>query len=295
MDEAVIDASIEFGEVFAAGVLQWISDDNYDDTRADTQAFVIPSGEAFMWQLTTEGSRPIEPLWGQIRPFVLDYADECNVEMNYEFSAEEDSVFYQQALEVYELGNDLTPEQRETVEWWVDTPGLTGAPAGHWMLIGSQLVDQLDLDLERTAEMYALLGITLADAFISCWSHKYEVNLLRPVTYIREYISPRWTPYVESPPFPEYPSGHSVGSAAAADTLTALFGQVAFTDSANTNRGYAPRTYYSFEQAATEAAYSRIYGGIHFRAAVENGMRQGQCVSQRIFDRIVLNPVRQGE
>ncbi len=295
MGDDVITDSVAFGEEFAAGVLEWISDDNYEDTRADSQVYTLLTGAESFWQLTTEGSRAIEPLWGQIRPFVMDYADECNVEMNYEFSTEENSAFYQQAMEVYEIGNDLTEEQRDTVEFWIDTPGLTGAPAGHWMMIGSQLVEQLDLDLERTAEMYAMLGVTLADSFISCWSLKYQVNLLRPVTYIQEYISPRWTPFVESPPFPEYPSGHSVSSAAAADTLTQLFGQVAFTDSTHVGRGFAPRTYFSFEQAATEAAISRIYGGIHFRAGVENGTRQGRCVSERVFDRIVLNPVRQGE
>lgn len=295
IDETVIEDSLSFGAEFGQGMLEWISNDNYEDTRARTAEYEIPSGEPYLWIPTTEGTTAVEPLWGEIRPFALSYAGECSVEMNYTFSTDEDSAFYQQAVEVMELNDNSTPEQRDTAFWWVDTPGLTGAPSGHWMLIGSQMVDHLQLDLERTAEMYALLGISVADSFISCWETKYRVNLVRPVTYIQENINRRWIPFVETPPFPEYPSGHSVVSGAAADTLTALFGQVVFTDTTNTFLGLRERTFYSFEQAATEAAMSRIYGGIHFRAAIENGVRQGRCVSERIMESIVLNPIRQGD
>ncbi|MFN8529250.1 MAG: vanadium-dependent haloperoxidase [Anaerolineae bacterium] len=295
IDQTTIDNSVSFGEELGAGMLAWIADDNYDATREDSAAYVLPTGNAADYVLTTEGTHPAEPLWGQIRPFILDYSDECNVPLNETFSTEEDSVFYQQAMEIYEMSQDLTQDQRDTVDWWIDTPGVTGAPSGHWMMIGSQMVEHLNLDMISTVQMYAMLGVTLADSFISCWSLKYEVNLLRPITYIQQYINRRWTPIVETPPFPEYPSGHSVASAAAADALTNLFGQVAFTDTANTFRGFHERSFFSFEQAATEAAISRMYGGIHFRAAVENGMRQGRCVAERVFDRIVLNPVLQGE
>ncbi len=295
MGEDVINNSLEYGEELGKGIVNWIEEDNYLETREMNPEYEIPTGDPSFWQLTTPGTNPIEPYWGTMRPFILSYAEECNIEPNFEFSTEEDSVFYQQANEVYETGNDLTQEQRDIAEWWVDTPGITGAPAGHWMLIASQMVDLLELDLVRTAEMYAMVGIGVADAFISCWSLKYQVNLLRPVTYIQEYISRRWTPYIESPPFPEYPSGHSVVSGAAADVLTDLFGQVVFTDTANTYRGLTPRQFYSFEQAALEAATSRIYGGIHFRPAVENGVRQGRCVADVIRNNIILNPVRQGE
>ncbi len=295
VDEAIIENSLSFGAEFGQGVLQWISADNYEDTRARSAEFEIPTGEPYMWIPTTEGAPVVEPLWGEIRPFALSFAGECSVELNYEFSTEEDSAFYQQAVEVMELTDNSTDDQRATVDWWIDTPGLTGAPAGHWMLIASQMVDHLGLDAIRTAEMYALVGISTADAFISCWESKYRYNLIRPVTYIQEYINRRWNPIVETPSFPEYPSGHSVVSGAAADTLTALFGQVVFTDTSNTFRGFPERTFYSFEDAANEAAISRIYGGIHYRAAVENGVRQGRCVSARIMESIILNPIRQGE
>jgi membrane-associated phospholipid phosphatase len=162
-------------------------------------------------------------------------------------------------------------------------------------LIENQLVDQLDLDLERASEMYAMVGVALADSFISCWSLKYQVLLLRPVSYIQQHIRRSWNTYIASPGFPSYPSGHSVVSAAAAEVLTDLFGTVAFTDASATSRGYAPRYFTSFRAAASEAAISRLYGGIHYRVDIENGMIQGACVGLRVANTLELNPIRQGE
>lgn len=295
MGQDVIDNSQTFGEELGKEIVNWIDADFYAETRGLNTGYVLPTGDDSMWALTAENTRPIEPFWGQIRPFMLGYADECNVDLNVEFSTEEGSTFYQQAEEIQNIGNDLTPDQRAAAEWWVDTPGLTGAPAGHWIKIMTQMVDHLDLNLERASEGYAFVGIGVADAFISCWSLKYQVNLLRPVTYIQNFINRRWESYIQTPPFPEYPSGHSVVSGAAADILTNLFGQVVFTDQTHTGRGLPPRTFHSFEAAGLEAATSRLYGGIHFRPAVENGVRQGRCVAQKLADNLFLNPIRQGE
>ena len=162
-------------------------------------------------------------------------------------------------------------------------------------MIENQLVDQLGLSLDRAAEMYGMVGITLADSFISCWSAKYQYNLLRPVSYIQSHIRRSWAPYIQTPPFPEYPSGHSVVSAAAADVLTSLLGPVAFTDTLHVADGEAPRHFTSFEAAANEAAISRLYGGIHYRSAIENGMRQGRCIADHLLRNIQLNPISQGE
>lgn len=294
-DETIISASVEYGDELAKAILEWASEDNYESTRQLTAEYEPPTGDPSLWVLTTRGTRAAEPYWGQIRPFALSYVDECAVPLNMAFSTDEDSTFYAQAMEVRNVGDNLTREQRAIAEWWVDTPGITGAPAGHWVLIENQMIDHLGLNLTQAAEMYGMVGMVLSDAFISAWSLKYQVNLLRPVTYINQYISRRWQPYIETPPFPEYPSGHSVVSAAAADMLTFLFGTVAFTDRTHEVRGMGVRSYTSFEAAAYEAAISRLYGGIHFRAAIENGMRQGRCVTERTLDYIVMRPLSQGE
>jgi hypothetical protein len=292
--QVIVQASLAYGDQIAAALLDWIEDDNYRMTRSLT--WELPVGEG-LWEITTPGARPVEPLWGSIRPFALEWVDECAVYPDVPYSTDPASTYYIQAQEVVDVARNLTPEQQETARYWVDTPGITGTPAGHWWSIANQLVTQKNLPLPRAAEMYAMLGVTLADSFISCWSLKYQTLLMRPVTFIQQNMRRAWEPYIESPPFPEYPSGHSVVSAAAAETFTRLFGASAFTDETHLIYDHEPlrRSYTSFEAAAYEAAISRLYGGIHYRSAIENGMRQGRCVAQRAFQSIRLNPVLQGE
>ncbi|MEZ4725868.1 MAG: vanadium-dependent haloperoxidase [Caldilineaceae bacterium] len=131
------------------------------------------------------------------------------------------------------------------------------------------------------AETYAKVGIAVADAFIGCWQTKYQYNRVRPLTYIQLLIDPLWntptvTTPVVTPPFPEYTSGHSVQAGAVAEVLTGMFGnQLTFTDHTHERRGFLPRSYDSFWAMANEAAISRLYGGIHYRDAIENGLEQG--------------------
>jgi hypothetical protein len=289
----VVERSLAFGDLLGQTILDWAAEDGYADIYG--LEYEIPVGDG-LWELTTEGTSPAEPYWGQIRPFILEYADSCAVYMNIEYSTDPESTFYLQAMEVAEVGRRLTEEQEEIARFWVDTPGITGTPAGHWVAIAGQMADRLNLTLDRLAEAYAMVGIAVGDSFISAWWVKYQVNLLRPVTYIKANIRRSWEPYIESPPFPEYPSGHSVVSGAASEVLTGLFGAVAFTDETHFIFDHEPlrRSFLSFEHAASEAAISRLYGGIHFRAAIENGVRQGRCIGQTANDLIRLNPIRQG-
>lgn len=292
VDQEVVERSLEYGERLGNALVDWGRDDNFAETMG--LEYELPAGDPMLWVLTSEGA-PVEPYWGSIRPFALEYADACAIWLDMPFDTDPDSTFYKQALEVKEVGDDLTDEQAETARYWLDAPAQTGTPAGHWLSIENQLVDQLHLTLDRVAEMYALTGIALGDSFISTWSLKYQINLLRPETYIREHITRNWAPYIQTPLFPEYPSGHSTVSAAAAEVLTRLFGTVAFTDRTHILFKHEPlqRTYTSFEAAAGEAAISRLYGGIHYRVAIENGIDQGRCIANSIFSQIRLNPVRQ--
>ncbi len=214
----------------------------------------------------------------------------CSIPSGIPFSTAVGSPFYNQANEVLTVSQHLTDDQKAIAEWWSDGTNQTATPPGHWVAIADQIATRRNLNLTKAAEMYALLNITLGDAFISCWDQKYTLNLLRPVSYIHTYIAGNtaWTPLLSTPPFPEYPSGHSVASSAAGDILTHLFGNFTFTDSANTYLGLAPHTYNSFQQASDEAAVSRLYGGIHFREAIENGSRQGKEVSKAVLMKIKL-------
>ncbi|MCA0458897.1 MAG: vanadium-dependent haloperoxidase [Chloroflexi bacterium] len=293
LDEQTVEDSLAYGEEVAAVILEWVASDNFAETR--TMTWDIPAGDPSLWVITAEGMKPVEPFWGQIRPFALYSADACAVQPNLTFEETDGSSFYLQALEVKETGDNLTNEQKDIARFWVDTPGETGTPAGHWILIENQVIDILDLKLERASMMYGLVGLALGDSFISAWSLKYQVNLLRPVTYIQNYIDKNWKPFIASPGFPEYPSGHSVVSEAAAEVLTGMFGTVAFTDRSGRKHNLGERSFTSFEAAATEAAISRLYGGIHYRAAIENGMRQGRCIGRNVLDYITLRSQPQGE
>ncbi|MBK9336500.1 MAG: vanadium-dependent haloperoxidase [Lewinellaceae bacterium] len=202
------------------------------------------------------------------------------------FSTVTTSPFYSQALEVYAVTSNLNPEQEIIARFWSDDPGLAGTPPGHSISIATQVVVQENASLALAAETYCKVGLAVADAFISCWKCKFDFNLLRPITYIRDVIDPAWTPLLTTPPFPEYSSGHSVQSGATAQVLSDLFGyQYAFTDRthvARTDINGAPRQFDSFFDYAEEAAVSRLYGGIHFRDGIDLGVKQGRKIGESV-------------
>lgn len=242
-------------------------------SRARTLAAVNPTGVT-------------EPYWDRLRPFVLTSMGECLPPAPLPYSETPGSPFYRQVRAVYDTGRTLTAVQREIALYWADNPGESGTPPGHWVLIASQLVDQLHLDAGRSAEMFVLTSVALADAFISCWHEKFTLSLIRPVTYIRRVIDPRWRTLIPTPPFPEYTAGHAVQSGAAAGVLTALFGDRPFADSTHVNIGRPVRRFSSFRAAADEVARSRLYAGLHYPMSLTNGLAQGECIARRVMERV---------
>jgi hypothetical protein len=148
-------------------------------------------------------------------------------------------------------------------------------------MIACQVAKAEKLNPMKASEVLAKTAVTIADAFISCWTAKYETQLIRPETYINRYIDPDWKPILQTPAFPEYTSGHSVASSSAATMLTHLLGDnYSFVDSTEVNYGLPPRSFKSFRHAADEAAISRLYGGIHYMPAIKNGVEQGKKVGE---------------
>ena len=279
----VTDRSEKQGVLVGQAMLDWAGKDGY--TEAHSKAYTMPTDQVWDYVATVTGGKVVEPYWGTLRPFTLKSATQCDMKRNIDYSTDSKSTFYLQAKEVETVGDNLTVEQKAIADFWVDTPGLTGAPSGHWMLIATQMVPLLKLGLGRAVEMYAMVGVALADSFIACWQMKYTDPVLRPETFIRAHIRATWKPYIQSPMFPTYPSGHSVASSAAADVLTALFGTVAFTDDSHP-RNLPSRSFTSFNAAANEAAISRLYGGIHFRFDIENGLTEGHCIAQNVVAKV---------
>lgn len=284
--DSIINKSKARGIVVANAIKQYAAADNFLMVKALT--YTVPPRDAdhlWYWE-PTDGAhlKPAEPYWGQMRPFVMDSSAQFEIPQMVLFSTDTSSAFGRQAGEVLTTVENKTVAQNNIVLWWRDQSG-TQTPAGHWMGILQYIIHLKNYKLDKAAELYALVGITTADAFISCWDAKYKYNLLRPETYIKAYMKPSWTTGQGSditPPFPEYPSGHSVCSGAASKALTNAIGSFAFTDSINVVLGYAPRSFTSFFAAADEAALSRLYGGIHYREAIQNGILQGRNIGQKV-------------
>jgi hypothetical protein len=279
----IVERSRAYGEAVAAHVLAW--------SATDGGATVENMGFPLRYELTVGPSSwtptnliaqqqlPLLPNWGRNRTFAMPHGSACPLPAPPAYSEEVGSEFRRQATEVFEIRNLLTSEQRVIARFWSDDPMLSPTPPGHWISIALQVLQREDAPLDTSVEIMARLGVAMADSFIGCWRTKYEYDLLRPVTYIRRVIDPRWEPLLATPPFPEYPSGHSTQSAAAAAVLTKAFGdQFHFEDHTHEADGLGVRSYPSFWAAAEEAAVSRLYGGIHYRAAIDRGLEQGRCI-----------------
>ncbi|MEP7002293.1 MAG: vanadium-dependent haloperoxidase [bacterium] len=226
-----------------------------------------------------------EPYWAQVRPFVLKRWDECPLPDAPSYSLATTSVAYLDAKFVQVTRATLTPEQRAIAFYWADNAGESGTPVGHWISIASQMVSERHLSAPDGARVMVLTSVAMADAFIASWGYKYRHNYLRPRPFIRRTIESTWEPLIATPPFPEYPSGHSTQSAAAATVLTSLIGPVAFVDSTGLSIGNAVRQFESFNVAAEEAGMSRVYGGIHFPSANVNGRALGTCIGATVVAR----------
>lgn len=285
VDPAIVDRSFAYGQSVGQAIVDWSNKDNAAEAHAKGLTYQLPTDIAD-YVLTTAGTTPVEPYWGTVRPFGLPASNVCDETQDMPFSTDPKSTFYAQALEVMNTGNHLTKEQKDIATFWVDTPGITGTPSGHWMLITGEVINQQNLKLDKAVEAFAMVGIGVGDAFISGWNIKYIVLLMRPETFINRYIDPNWHPFIQTPPFPEFVSGHSIVSESASRILTALFGTYAFTDDSERYRNLPARSFTSFQNAASEAGISRLYGGIHYRTGIEKGWDQGTCVAGYILDRI---------
>jgi len=281
----VIIRSETHGRLVAMALMTWARTDGGHDVlgprrvRLDSQ-YVSPSGPGAWVPTPPRFVRPLLPNWGSNRPFMPAAQQRCAPSGPPHYDESAGSPFYREAEEVRRVSVEPTEEQRRIALYWADDPGKTPTPAGHWAWILTDLLRDRKANLAMAAERYARMTIAMSDAFVATWKVKYEVNLLRPVTYVQLVMDSNWVPpLMETPAFPEYPSGHSVQSGAAAAVLENFFGSdTEFEDRTHNDRGWGPRRFKSFRAAAEEAALSRLYAGIHFRSAIDHGVKQGRCI-----------------
>lgn len=304
LDDQVRSRSVAYGEAIAAFVLGRASRDGYAETR--TYARWTPSQrDSTWWHTPPDYPTAIEPHWGKLHPLVVDRAQVCKAPSPVPFSKDPGSAFYALAAETmsFTAGKDSVLDA--TAWYWDDNPNdyenvghntrflHKYSPAGHWMHIAAAACKQKHTDFAQSAEIMAAMTMAQFDGFIVCWNDKYTTDRIRPITFIQAHIDPEWMSLIQTPGFPEYPSGHSVVSAASAEVLTHYFGEpFQFTDSTEYSFGLGVRTFPSFREAAKEAGFSRLYGGIHYRDGIEEGLKQGECIGQMVLTRLnkTVNP-----
>jgi hypothetical protein len=296
----VFQASLVYGKMVSDSIINWSKKDHYADTRK-LKRYDFVKGEGKWVATPPVYMAAIEPHWRMIRPFTLDSAAQFAPLPPPTFSKDKNSDFYKQAYHVYHTRNTLTTEQTAIANFWDCNPFAVNvhghinyatkklSPGGHWLSIAGIASRKVNADIVKTSAAYTLTAIALFDGFISCWDEKFRSNLIRPESYINSYIDETWKPLLQTPPFPEYTSGHSVISTASATVLSNFFGDnFSFTDTSEIPYGYAARTFTSFTQACNEAAISRLYGGIHYIQAIEQGQIQGKKVGEQVLQKIKL-------
>ncbi|WP_373553271.1 vanadium-dependent haloperoxidase [Haliscomenobacter sp.] len=295
--QAQLELTRAYAEAISAQILAYAKADGYN--RISNYPRYTPLGTEGAWYPTPPGYfAPVEPYFSSIRSFTLDSAAQFKPVPPAAFSIAKKSSFYTQMQEVY--AQDLTQEKLEIAAFWDCNPfalldnghlmvGMKKiSPGAHWMGIAGIACQQRKLTVSKTIQVFTTLAIGLMDGFYCCWDEKYRSNRIRPETAIRKYIDPQWKPFLQTPPFPEYLSGHSTISTAAATILTHFLGDnFAFTDTVEERFGLKKRSFTSFSEAAAEAAISRLYGGIHFMDAIVNGQEQGEKVGALVVGKVL--------
>jgi hypothetical protein len=291
----LIKNSILYGKLVADNIFAWAKKDNYNESRGMSRFTV--SKETGTWQPTPEDySQAIEPHWKTIRPLTLSSSSQFSPAEKLEYSLKKKSLFYKSMMEVYETVKKLDTTQKAIAKYWDDNPNVSVnmghlnyfihkiSPGGHWLMIAKQACEEKKETVTRASLAYTLTSIAVFDGFISCWDEKYNTNLVRPITVINDHVDKNWLPYIQTPPFPEFTSGHGVISNAAAAVLTGLFGDnYAFTDATEIPFGNETRNFKSFYEASTEVSWSRVYGGIHYPATARISIVQGKDVGTHVL------------
>lgn len=294
-DTTLTRNSMRYARQVADSVIVWIKKDNYNQSRGMPR--FTYSSTVGTWQPTPEDySQALEPHWTAIRTFTLNSPSQFSPKEKLVYSRKKKSAFYKTMMEVYQIGVKLDTNQKAIAKYWDDNPNVSVnmghlnyfihkiSPGGHWIMITKQACQEKKESVTKSSLAYTLAAIAMFDGFIACWDEKFRTNLVRPITVINDYVDKNWQPYIQTPPFPEFTSGHAVVSNAAATVLTALFGEnYEFTDETEIPFGNNTRHFRSFYEASAESSMSRVYGGIHYPTTARISILQGKDVGNHVL------------
>lgn len=295
-DTATINRSIHYGESLAMAIFNWsiIDGGHAMNFNLFDPNFKYPNdSKNGYWTHPVGGQSiipyPLHPCWGENRRFVQkNYLPIAKI---IPFSIDSTSVYYKQFKEVYQIQKQLTQEQKEIALWWGDDPSKTTTPPGHSYYIAITLAKTKKINLVTSAMLFARVGMACADAFVHCWKIKYTYFSERPKNYIRNNIDPDFVQFWPEPPFPSFPSGHSIQISAAAEVIIDILGNnISFIDDIHEGKPkdvakgveYKKRYYTAVSQIADECGISRLYGGIHTRQDNEIGLSEGKKIGHNI-------------
>ena len=305
-NEAEFEISKQYGLKVAERIKKWMGKDNYKETRTMSK-FSVYADQVGRWQPTPPAYMDaVEPHWGEIRTLVLDSASQFKPIPALPFSVDKKSAFFKEVQEVYDISKEMVKkgdnsEEIKIAQFWDCNPYVSVSqghmmfakkkitPGAHWIGIVKIASKKSNADFAKTVFAYTKTSIGIFEGFISCWDEKFKSNVVRPETVINQNIDENWKPLLQTPPFPEYTSGHSVVSTCSAIVLTSVFGDnFSYADDTELQFGLPTRKYTSFNDAAKEAAMSRLYGGIHYRAAIVNGIAHGKTIGDFIVGKLKM-------
>jgi len=301
--EDVYERSIAYGDTVAKHVLAYASKDHYKEIRGFRYTVTNEPGT---WVPTPPAyADACEPMWNTVRTFALDSVTQFKCPAPAKYDLNKNSPFMKLTMEVYNIGKNLSEEQKASAYFWDDNAFVTNVvghamfankkmtPAGHWLAIIKNVTSEKKLSLMEVNEVYTLGALALFDGFVSCWDEKYRSVRIRPETVINNNWDPSWRPFLETPAFPEYVSGHSTISASCGVVLTKLIGDnVAFTDTTEKKYGHGVKSFKSFKEAYWDASISRVYGGIHYRDGVEEGTHLGEKIGANVLNKLITRKER---
>lgn len=314
---AIIERSETRGLAVANAVYTWETTDiaGHNAFLNPQPPFNGPHGPGFWEPTFPDFTEAMHPFWGQVRTFILS-EQEQTAQQPLSYSEDPNSEFFIQGMEVFTKVKNIREngpnayEDAWTAEFWSDDiTGLTFSPAARWISIANQVAEKEQINLAEAVELFAKLGMTLADAGVAVWQSKSIYKMERPVSYIRRVMGANdpdaaaFLPILNdvstgtagfTPSSPGYPSGHAGFGGGGATILSSFFennseypGTYGLVDNCHTYRSEflgTPRSFISFQNMAEEDAYSRISLGVNFRMDGEEGLRLGELAAQRVLE-----------
>lgn len=288
VDAETFDRSTAFGKAVAQSIFDWSKTDGANHA---SDPYTLPMGPGLWVPTYPNFPAASTPYWGHDRLFDAGSLDNSQPSLPPPYSTDPASPYYKNMQEVYDVSQSLTDDQKATGLYYRDNPGYVSG--GHYLSILYQLLQNEQPALDFSAVAFAKSGIGIADALIGCFQMKYKdvnggpvTSTERPVTFIRNVMGKDWnTLFGNTPPHPDFPSGHSTTAGAAEVIFTDLFGEnYAFTNHTYDYLGMPPQSYTSFSDMAAQIGRSRLYAGIHTRYACDQGRTEGQKIGQNILN-----------